>query len=1425
MSEDDEPAEDPQPKPSLPLYEQPMAQTNHADAGGTVNAVQNGNQYFLGPDGKLLFAQWERSLRRSPGTLGIGPGQVLAIDRAAALACLSGTLGCDRPHQVVVVRGEPGVGKTAMVLRSIDELRDRSMWVLAAAVRAMAPYAGGLEALVRAAVGHGGAPGASAPPGILVLDGAEAAQEGFEDLIAEAVGAAMTAGLVPVLVSRDDAVDTLRGLLDRAGCTDVGEVTVPPLDDREITEILTSVPQLARIADGGRSRWLLRRIALVDLLLRSAKRGTELPLLLASEADVYTHVWLAFVLNSGRAVGGVASEDRGQALLSLAEGRLTGRRGSSVLGAALASLRSDGILAPLDEASVTSNEEHAFAHDVLRDFATARRLLLDDGLPLLDADGPRWAVRAGRIYCQVRLRSGPDTPSAFSTRWNRTHRQFVQLAALHGIRWEEVPWEAVLSAGWCADALAALTGQLTREPDLLSGLLRCTMLRFGDGGACDPLVAAPVVEWLARHTKIFSHREDHPGDAVVLAWLRGVSQQEALGLDVEHQRPVRILVREAMLREAPEYPSASFVEALALLGSDRSGAAGDVLKDLARRRPRCLMPAVDRTEAGRCLAATDPPLLVELAAAYYLPPCDRRRGHGARRWRWRMGEHEFLGGVLQRQAQWWRGPFFSLLQADPPSGLSLIEVIVKGTVELCGDRGRFLDEGEDGDDGGSTGGPGLTGDFLGTGLRNYAGDTEAWSWYRGVLNGPQPCISALMALDRWLEPELVRPGIASVREAAGLVLTRVGTVAGLGLVHGMLLRHLDEVTDELDSFLSLPLVWELEYSRFVSDSMFRRGDELTGSEWLKRSPTQIAMSLVVEAVHREDRKAVARLRAVADRLRVAAPDGINGLEIRSWADHLDWECFTLARHGNQVAVEVRPSEDIQRELDSRRTRAGRTSKQYELLNRYGLRRTMPHRVSDPVLTDPGLLVLDLRAARELRESLADDGAQMTDGLYAVAAAAVHMAAVGNAPCAEDLRWSVDLLVAAVQEPVDLSCSPDATHPWSGSRLAALALPRVLVPAIASSAPPLLDADRTMRVHAAVVHAAAHPVHEVREYAVEGLRPLWSVSCSTGDIGCHHVFAWSAVEAFVGLVLVDGGSRSGLWGIDSSSDVLAIALDRLGGEETTPAFLETTVPAILEAARVQHCRTAQALALRGPLLDAYTRAASAWGNEPHTEKHAALAVSLLRAADTEPAVLHGFADRLAGSPSALSHLLRGLKTAATYERELVRPLTANWPYLMESALTQPVPVHADRDDDGFARHDYESLMGELIPNPVPSMMDQDIDGTLREARSRWLPLPPLAEMVDNWTTSAGEGWFAVDNLIGFLKAQPVHEQVDPGLRWVRQLCVNSAGKIDSAGLSLAEWLQDLHPEVTACARPHFRAVVDGLALAQHPSASALQRLDE
>ncbi|QCW80034.1 hypothetical protein EQG64_30670 [Streptomyces sp. S6] len=1424
MRDGDRPADNPQPQLASSTERQSGYQTNHADAGGRIYAVQHGNQYFLGPDGKLLFAQWERRLRRSPGTLSVAPDVEFTVDRVAALAHLSSTIGRSGRGQVVVVRGEPGVGKTALVLRSIGELRGPSTLVLAATVRAMAPYAGGLEELVGAAVDQGSS---SAPPtsaGFLFLDGAEAAQEGFGDLVVEAVEASTAAGLVPVLVSRDDAVDTLRDLLDRTGHREVEEIVVPPLEDTEIAEILTSAPMLARIADDDRSRWLLRRIGLIDLLLRSAGRGAALPSSLASEADVYKHVWFAFVLNGGCAIDGVASEDRGQALVSLAEGRLTGSRTPSVPGPALASLRSDGILAPLDETSATSNEEHRFAHDVLRDFATARRLLLDSGFPLLDADGPRWAVRASRIYCQLKLQPGPDVSGDFRTRWNRTYRQFERLAELHGARWEEVPWEAALSAGWCAEALTALTGQLTGEPHLLSGLLRCTMLRFSDGSVCDPLVAAPVVEWLARHTEILFQRQGHPGDEVVLAWLRGVSRQEAIGADVTRWRPVRAAVREAMLREVPEYPSETFVEALALLGSDRDAAAGGVLKELAHRHPYALMPAVDRMEAGRCLAVTDPALLVELAAAYYLMLPYRRPEFDIRRWRRRRtGEHEFLGGTLRCQAGWWRGPFFSLLQVDPALGLRLIGLVVRGTVESrrdWDDDGGELQE-EDADGGKGPDEHDLNGDFLGTGSRGYAGPAEAWSWYRGALNGPQPCMSALMALDRWLESEIVRPGVAPLRKAAGLVLTRVGTLAGLGLAHGMLLRHLESVTDELDDFLATPSVWLLEHGRVVNDALSGTGDQLPGDTWLQQQPVKIAMSLVIEAVHREDTEALSRLRTVADRLRAAAPDGFGGLQVRTWADYLDWDRFTLEPQGGHVVVDVLPSPDIQQELNRRRIRSGRTSKQYELFNRYALRRSVPHRVSDPVVADPGRLADDLQAARELCAGREDDGERVPDGVYAVAAAAAHLAAAGDPLSAEDLRWSVDLLVAAVQEPTDLSYGPGAILPWSGNRLAALALPRLLVPAVAAAKPALLGVDCTMRVHQAVVKGAAHSLHEVREYAVEGLRPLWAVPCSTVAGECHHVVAWSAVEALVSVALGDrnGGSPS------APAEGLVRELDRLSGNELVPDPVAIAVPAVMEAAGVVHCRTGQALVLRQPLLEAHSRAACAWGYESHTERHAALAVSLLRASVTEPALLTRVADRLVDSPSALSHLLRGLKVAATYERDLVQPLTASWPYLMESVLTHPLPVRSDHDDRRYLQRDHETLMGELVPNPILSTMDKDMDGTLREARSRWLPLQSVAALVEEWTTMAGKGWMAVDNLVGFLKTQPVHEQVDPGLRWVRQLCVNSSRKIDSAGQTLTDWLQGLHPEVTTSARPHFQAVVDALALAQHPSAPALQRLDE
>ncbi|MFK0235331.1 hypothetical protein [Streptomyces vinaceus] len=1376
--------------------------------------MQNGdqfNQYFVGPDGKLLFTQWERSLRRVPGTLRIGLDQELAVDRPGVLTGLVEALVSDRSEEVIIVRGAPGVGKSALVLRAVDELRDRSVQVLAASLPALAPYAGGLAELVAAALDRdGSAPGKPTRSGVLVLDGSEAAQEGFDDLTTEAVDAALSMGLLPVLVSRDDAAEMLRDLVTRAGHRGVAETSVPPLDDREIDDVLRAAPHLAQMADDNRSRWLLRRLKIIDLLLRSTGRGGVLPARLRSEADVYRHVWFALVLNNGvQLSAGLEAGARGRTLATLAEARLTGRRPPEVPGPALVSLRSDGILAPLDEVSTVSGEEHAFSHDLLRDFATTRRLLLDDGFLLLQGTGPRWAVHAARIYCQERLWPDLDAPGGFLTRWNRTRQQFVRLAERHGARWEDVLWEAVLSADWCSDALSALTEEFLREPSLLNSMLRCTLQRFGDGRSCDPLVAGPVVEWIIRHTSVLSRPRAESGDEVVLAWLRGLFLQEALGPDIAKHRKVRALLRDAMLRDVPEFPSDAYIEALALLGAERAGTGASLLRKLARSRPASLMPAVERTEAASCLAMTDPDLLVELASAYYLPHPDRPGRFIGRTRRRRMGEHEFLGSPTHSRADWARGPFLCLLQAAPEHGLRLIEAVVTGTLK---ELSTTADE------------PGVTADFLGTGPRCYAGTSRSWYWYQGALDGHQPCMSALMALERWLEREIAR-GACTVPSAARLVLAWVGTLAGLGLAYGLLLRHLDTITDELDEFLAVPLIWELEIGRIVAGSMFRGGNDLPGGRWLKHSPVEIAMTLVADAVHADNRQAVARLKAVADRLRSAAPDGAAGSTVKSWADHLDLERFRLVRHGDQMAIEALASEADASVLERHRAEADLTSLKYGLINRYALHRSLPYRVSAPVLRDPDRLAADLRTARELHGGPTDESGGASDGWCAVAAAAVHAAAIGRALVAEDLQWSVNVLTAAVYEPVDTLYGPNATQPWAGNRLAALALPILLAPPSDACELPPID---TERVAGAVVHSTAHPMHEVREYAVEGLRPLWSTRCSADHPRCHHGLAWRAVESCVRQSLEPGASPSPPRTGDTSSASLAAALVFRKGEDMDPVVLRPAVSAVLEAARTPHCCRALAHELRGPLLDAYVRAAQVRGVEWHPEQGANLGASLLRAADAEPAVLIRFADRLVISPPAFSHLLQALKTAATYESDLVRPLAANWPYLMELVLTQPLPVAVDQDDEDahrFARHDYRTMRWEIIPNPVVSMMDRDLDGTLREARRRWIPLALVADLIEDWTAQVDKDWSALDNLIGFLKAQPTHEQVDPGLRWVRQLSVDRFGAVASSGFLLVDWLKDLHHEVTAAARSHFQAVVDGLSLARHPGATALQRLDE
>jgi len=131
-------------------------------------------------------------------------------------------------------------------------------------------------------------------------------------------------------------------------------------------------------------------------------------------------------------------------VIEVARAVLTGQPGHVVGGAALPSLRSDGVLLSR-KASATWEKGDRFASDVLRDFATAR-LLLQGGLKVLaDANAPRWTVRAARLFAQAQLARAVLSPGGTaSDAWDRLRVEFADLSANHGQRWTEVPWESLL---------------------------------------------------------------------------------------------------------------------------------------------------------------------------------------------------------------------------------------------------------------------------------------------------------------------------------------------------------------------------------------------------------------------------------------------------------------------------------------------------------------------------------------------------------------------------------------------------------------------------------------------------------------------------------------------------------------------------------------------------------------------------------------------------------------------------------------------------------------------------------------------------------------------------------------------------------------------------------------------------------------------
>ena len=848
-----------------------------------------------------LHARARDSIR---GEVEARDGRAVRLDRTTTVTHL---LEAVSGAEAVVVSGASGVGKSALAVLDLPagDAGRGTRQSLAVNLRQLPEVGLSLEATLGDRLSSLLSE-LSAPQRVLVIDGADAVAADREDVFRYLVVAARESDVKLVAVTANDSKQVVLDILAQHFGS-VVEFEVPPLTDAEIEQLTGTFSEIRRLFANPRSRELLRRLVVVDLLVRGGVSGTPL-----TDAEAMNEIWTDLVRRPGRPDRGLPVA-RETAMLKLAELELTGGHRLDVVAGldsvALEGLQQDGLLRNSADDPFRIGPE--FAHDELRRYGLAR-LLLADGDPaarLLKAEAPRWILSAARLACQAVL-ALPDTPAIpLKGRLAGQQTAFEALAeAGHGSRWSDVPGEALLALSDYEELLADAWPQLLAEGAVgLRRLVRRVDQRLrDDAGVVDATALAPIVaqlletptpwrsgeyvadllrDWL-RALAIARTGPGHPLRVVLrkrlVEWCAAADRQ--LAADCEQERregpdrarsarerefAARIRPRRSLmgrLARRPQYTRQPWdvpwelkdevvVEFLALLGSGLGDDGGVILDRLAKDAPEFLGPAVDESFSAAALAAGRRGLLAELTEAYYLDDEDDGLGlldDGIR-------EHRYAGFGAP-QAAWHRGPFTLLLRTDFRNGVALLNrllnhaagVRVRTLVDIDRRASRHAET------------IGRYGSKLALDgrRRRYVGDVHVWRWYRGNAVGPYPCISALQALEQECE-RLIEGGVP-IGKLIPMLLDGCQNLAMPGLAVGILVRHAEDADRLLDPYLAEPLVWHLEFDRAVQEAspMATRTEGLANPDRRRWSLREAAMILVL----RTEGERIAEFRALGDTL-------------------------------------------------------------------------------------------------------------------------------------------------------------------------------------------------------------------------------------------------------------------------------------------------------------------------------------------------------------------------------------------------------------------------------------------------------------------------------------------------------------------------------------------------------------------------------
>ena len=1409
------------------------------------------------------------------------------VDRGDVTAGLAAAVGS---ADGVVVHGESGVGKSAAALGLLTTTKRRAEAederdaahdpVDAAGARESAGESQvvcmNLRHLQRTALEFEGTLGVplrdllaemSAPARVLVVDGADAVAEGAQELLTYVVEAAVAADVTVVAVTASDAkqlvADTMAGRVSHG----VVEVAVPPLTDSQIDVVVGEFGELELMAANPRSRELLRRPVVVDLLLRGGVQGTPV-----SDFDAMQQVWDGLVRRSGVIDRGTP-DARDVAMQLLARQAVQGGDQLDVAASidpdALAGLRKDGLLRTSQDNPFRPVPE--FAHDEVRRYAVARLLLAggDPAKALASGGVPRWALGAARLACQALFAAPGSSSNPVAGRFTRWQRAFDELvAAGHGERWTDVPGEALLTLGDPRPVLREAWPQL--QADDRAGVQR--LIRLADqrlrGHNTFVRVAAvePLVELLLLEEET-PWRSSKGERALLLEWLRSLvgsnvpagyglreqmrarllqfctaadkrlrAQEEAraaaLAAITDEQRAATRAARKNIFGEigyprsrrrrprpeiSREITDESVVELFALLGPDLGADGEAMLRRIADAAPEYLAPALEGIVCGQALGRYRRGFLADMVLAYYLDEEeDGTRGDGHDE-----GVREHQGFSLRGPlAAWYRGPFMPLFRTDFRNGVSVLNRILNHAATV---RARILTEpdwyfepAQDSDldryrtELEITGTPHV-----------YVGDSGTWNWYRGTGVGPYPCMSALQALERVCD-DFVGAGVP-LDTMVPMLLGGCDNVAMVGLVVSVLVRHLDKAGTLLDRLLAEPEVWHFEFARITQEHGFLRASSegIVGADRRQWSLREAAMSLVLaagperaEELRLVGQQLVEKVRRRLEQLGHDVPAGAAEMELstaRAWASSLDRSTYTMQKTDDGLVIESHPPAEVTAVLSAGMSEVLRSQESVRLTVRYHVKQEAG--TAEPITTED--LVADLSSAVTLLDDPPELDAMDGDAPAAVAAYALTQHLVHGFPLPDDsVRQAADIVlrIGEGDMPQRDHNIEESYFSQGGDRSAARVLPLLLTPA-AEHARRLLDgADGTAaygRAEAAVTRLARANVLQTRLFLARGLDNAWASPCAY-DAACPHRAALRiTIDMMRDCVLGPWRMELQKRGIEVLDDPVVDTLSAVPDDNIYVSRLDAAIRGLGPAAAAGICVSSDARANLDVLLDAHRRAllARKRGTD-HRGTHSLAAARALLTLNDDDAILSHI-DAYVDNPALLDQALRAFSAAAEEDEQRAETAHRVWPHLVARVIDAHEAGHAPFKSE-FHGRDY--TLAALLPTPAgeATYLHSEFD---RKPIVWWNPIAWQAT-VDRWLDVAAGRPACVDTLVRFVASSlTAAEQARIGVPWVARAVLTDPGAVAGHCYTLTNWLVEIRKAADeAGLSSDWQRTVDALVVA-------------